>query len=184
MTAQLRAEGKSDREVSAALDERDPTLATRGQIQPAQYSIHDSPLIRLPYRWAAGHPDPLVSIVGRLQEGSFSVAGPEGERHQVVAPANISWRSLDPLVVYFLGLLVRCETAWATFWSRTPKVRAELGLWGFYAGTALRRTARLERESDPAQVAEMREVIRPRIDWIMAQDEEPERLPWEEEAAA
>ncbi len=183
ITVRIRADGKSDREVSLSLNERDPSLMMRGLIQLAQYSIHDSPLIRLPHKWAAGHRDPLVSIVGRLQECSFSVLGPGGEHHPVGVPARLDWRELDPLVVYFLGLLVRHEGAWVMYWSRPAEIRAEYGLAGFYLATATHRAARLKREDTPKQVAEISEAIQLRIDWITAQAEEPERLPWEKETA-
>lgn len=178
--ARLRAEGKKEAEVYRALEARDPLLAQRGLVRPAQYSIHDSPLIRLNHKWAARHHDRLVSIVGRLQDGGFSVSGPDGERHPVELSEDFDWRELDPLVVYALGLLVRVEAAWTIYWSRPKEVRARYGLAGFYIGTAKRRVKRLEVEAPAGEVEELRGILSRRIDWITAQTTEPASLPWEE----
>lgn len=178
--ARLRAEGKSEGEVYRALEAMDPSLMRRGLVRPAAYSLADAPLIRVPHKWAARHPDPLVSIVGCLQDGGFSVLGPGGERHPVELSDDFDWRELDPLVVYALGLLVRVEEAWTIYWSRSREVRARYGLAGFCLGTAMRRVKRLEAEAPAGEVKEVRAEVGRRIQWVLAQEVEPAALPWEE----
>ena len=183
LVAEARSDGDSEDMVLDRVLEADPTLLRRGFIRPAEYSIHDCPMIRLPGKRAARHPNAFVSIVGRLADGGFSVLGADGERHPVLLAEGTPWRSWDPVVVFFLGLLVRHQGAWTMFWSRPKDVRARHGLIGFYVGTAVRRSARYEREEGRDATEEVRRQLRGRIDWILAQEDEPSVLPWMEAAA-
>lgn len=183
LMAEMRSAGQADAEVIDSLEERDPTLLRRGFHRPAEYSIHDCPLMRLPGKWAARHSDPFVSIVGRLDDGGFSVRGPGDDRHPVRLPSCAAWRNWEPIVVFFLGLLVHHEKAWTTFWSRSPEVRARIGIVGFYIGTAARRAARLRREEHPDVLADFSARLKERIEWIVTQEEEPVQLPWNQGAA-
>ncbi len=176
--ATARSNGKSEAEVFDLLDKSDPSLLTRGIYSVAQYAVCDQPLLRLPNQWAARHKNPFIAIVGRLDDGGFSVLVPGGNRHPLKLPTGVDWRQWDPVAVHFLGWLVHHKLAWSTFWSRPKDFRAKVGIAEFYIGTAKKRAERLVRDEDSEVLGAYRETLEARIDWILEQTSEPTEIPW------
>ncbi len=173
-----RAQGNSEREVCDALDEQDPSLMRSGFFVPSEYASYDQTTIRFPGEWAARHVNPYVAIVGRLNDGGFSVLMPGGERFPLRSPEGFDSRVLDHLAVFWLGLLAQITETWSTFWSRSAGVRGRIGLASFCIESAKKRAKTMEAEEDAEELADYRAALGVRIEWILGHHKEPDSIPW------
>lgn len=180
LIGKLRAEGRSEAEVFDRLTEADPNRRLAMPTRPAQYSIHDHPLIRLPDKWAARHEHPFVRLIGQLAEGQLCILTHPDEAHRQVLEVGPEWRGWDVLALPYLALLSWFPEPWRSYWAGEERG----SLLDHYVELADARATEFASHHGPETAEEIRVDYRSRIEWILETDTEPDELPWNKEAAA